>query len=83
MICLREALGLSQGELAAALGCVNRAVISHYETGRAYPSAEVLIKLGSLTQSASDRSLILRELADKYGILPGDLAWLLDSEVTR
>ncbi len=44
---LRIKKGLNQTELAKLVGVSNR-VISHYETGRARPSLDVIIKLAKV-----------------------------------
>ena len=51
---LREKTGLSQAELAKALGVVSRSVIARYETGACFPSYTVLIKIADYFKVSTD-----------------------------
>ena len=57
---LRTRAGLSQSELAAAIGVSNKAV-SNWEVGKAKPSIEVIRKLANLFQLSVDDLLNQRE----------------------
>ena len=51
---LREHLGMSQGDIAKALGVDNRASISGYERGEREPPLPILLKYARLSQISTD-----------------------------
>jgi transcriptional regulator with XRE-family HTH domain len=51
---LREKLGLSQGQIAKAVGVENRASISGYERGEREPPLPVLLAYAKLAKLSTD-----------------------------
>ena len=51
---IREQLGMSQGEIARALGVENRASISGYERGEREPPLPILLKYARLVGISTD-----------------------------
>jgi DNA-binding XRE family transcriptional regulator len=51
---IREHLGISQGEIARALGVENRASISGYERGEREPPLPILLKYARLAGISTD-----------------------------
>lgn len=79
ILSIRTRLNLSQAELGTRLE-LNQTTISQYETGRAKPSAQQLVKLISLANSNSEREPLLRELQERYGIALAEAAFLAPTE---
>ena len=59
LIALRQARGMTQIQLAAAIESTQRA-ISYYETGGGYPAPQVLIALARILDVTSDELLGLK-----------------------
>jgi transcriptional regulator with XRE-family HTH domain len=59
LIALRQARGMTQIQLAAAIDSTQRA-ISYYETGGGYPAPQVLVALAQVLHVTSDELLGLK-----------------------
>ena len=67
---IRQALGITQVEMARLLGCTQNSV-SRYEKGQYNPSVLTLRKLLRLATTEEDSSAVLRSLERAGAILPG------------
>jgi transcriptional regulator with XRE-family HTH domain len=60
---LRKAKGLTQAELAAKLGTLQK-VIADYETGRSVPPTNRLIDLAKVLEASADELLGIKEIRE-------------------
>lgn len=73
---IRRRLGMNQTTFAKQFG-VDQTTVSQYETGKAKPSAQQLIKILSLAENESESAPILKSLEEEYGLLIPDVAMLV------
>ncbi|HZL27538.1 MAG TPA: helix-turn-helix transcriptional regulator [Acidobacteriaceae bacterium] len=64
---MRRRMNVNQTEFAALLG-LKQSIVSLYESGRAKPSMQQLMRVLGLTESKLESDLIRQALKDEYGI---------------
>ncbi len=75
----REAIGLTQDDLAEKLNIKNRATISSYESGRALPPSDILRELADILMVSADY-LLGRDKPQAVDLGIADIGWAVKEE---